>query len=180
MSETLKRKLLALTAARYRQLTTAMTHLIAVQDPLSALLRIHLLTERILEELIRIAFDENAEAILDLELTYRKKLDLAAAVQLDPEYPLVEPIIVGSLRKLNTLRNRLAHSLDATLDNQQVIELFMGVEQLTGDPKDYPIEYNLRQYAFFVLGTMLPKYELIEEGEEDEENDSSPGETEQD
>lgn len=132
-------------------------------DVLGTLLRVHLTSDSILEELIHLTFEDKAQAILKLKLTYRQKLELVASLKIDDDWPLIPEYIIGSLRKLNKLRNDLAHQLSATLSNDQVVELFMGKEQIYGDMRKDDININLQRYAFFILGNMLPKFEEIDE-----------------
>ena len=165
MSESLKQKLLGLTAARYKQLIMAAETFKEGDDPLGILLRVHLLTEGILEELIRLSFGENSEALLSINLTYRQKLDLVSRIEIDDNWPLLEDFMIGSLRKLNKLRNQLAHNLNAGLENRQVIELFMHIEQVYGDMSDASVSINLKRYSYFILGSLLPKYEEIGDDE---------------
>ena len=159
MSQTLKEKLLGLTAVRYHQMPIAMETFRDSDDPLGTLLRVHLLSEGIMEELIRISFNDNANALLSVGLTYKQKLELLAKINIEDDWPLLPDYIVGSLRKLNSLRNRLAHNLNADLSNQQVIDLFMNEEQVYGDMSEVEVGINLKRYAFFILGSMLPKHE---------------------
>lgn len=164
MSKSLKDKLLSLTSARYKHLLPAIDSFNKTgEDVLGTLLRIHLTSESILEELIYSTFEDNAKSILKLKLTYKQKLELVASLKIDDDWPLIPDYIVGSLRKLNKLRNDLAHQLNATLNNNQVVDLFMGKEQIYGDMTKDDIHINLQRYAFFILGNMLPKFEEIDE-----------------
>ena len=161
MNQTLKEKLLGLTTVRYQQLPIAMKTFRDSDDPLGTLLRVHLLSEGIMEELIRVCFNDNADALLSIGLTYEQKLELLAKISIEDDWPLLPDYIVGSLRKLNSLRNRLAHNLNADLSNQKVIDLFMNEEQVYGDMSKVEVGINLKRYAFFILGSMLPKYEEV-------------------
>ena len=163
MSISIREKLLSLTEARFEHMALAGRTFDASIDPLGVLLRVHLLSESILEELIRISFEEKADAVLSLGLTYKNKLDLVSKLEIDEDWPLLNSDMVGSLRKLNSLRNKLAHQLNAELNNEQVIGLFMNQEQVYGDMSESDIHVNLKRYMFFILGNMLPKYEKIEE-----------------
>jgi hypothetical protein len=163
MSKSIKDKLLNLTSARYKHLLPAINNFNKTgDDVLGTLLRVHLTSESILEELIHLTFEDNAQAILKLKLTYRQKLELVASLKICDDWPLIPEYIVGSLRKLNKLRNDLAHQLNATLSNDQVVELFMGEEQVYGDMRKDDIHINLQRYAFFILGNILPKFEEID------------------
>jgi hypothetical protein len=162
----LRSKLLELTAVRYRELINASTTLANVDDGTALLLKCHLLVERTLEELIRVSFYPNADAILALNLKFAQKITLVSKTHLADGFPLVADYAVGSLRKLNKLRNDLAHSLDATVSNVDVVDLFCGEEDRLpyGDISEDSISENLQRYLYFILGTLLPKYE-IENGE---------------
>jgi hypothetical protein len=169
MTSTLKEKLLRLTGARYKHLLVAMSTFKESEDALGTLLRVHLTTESILEELIRLAFEEKSDAILSLDLRYHQKLELVSKLEIEEDWSLIPDYIVGSLRKLNKLRNQLAHSLDASITNSQVIELFIGAEQLYGDMSTASININLKRYAFFILGSMLPKFEKIDDSDSEQD-----------
>ena len=164
---TFKDKLLKLTSARYKHLLIFINTLKESEDALSTLLRVHLATESILEELIRLVFEEKSEPILSLELKYHQKLELISKLEIEKDWSLLPAHIVGSLRKLNKLRNQLAHNLDFSITNNQVIELFMCIEQPYGDMSTASINTNLKRYAFFILGGMLPKFETINESSPD-------------
>lgn len=80
------------------------------------------------------------------------------------DYPLLPDIVVGSLRKLNKLRNRFSHELGATVTKEEVIDLFMGVDHpMPVDPKDADVPLLIYHYTSFIFGNMLPKYEIGEE-----------------
>ena len=117
MSKTVKEKLLSLTSARYKHLLVAVETFKEGEDPLGILLRVHLTSETVLEELISLVFEEKAKPILSLALTYRQKLDLVSQLEIDDDWPLLPDYIVGSLRKLNKLRNQLVHQLNGSIDN---------------------------------------------------------------
>ena len=73
-------------------------------------LRIHLLTEALMERCMRIAIGtEVADAVLSAELTYDRKLTICSKLKLDDGGALFSSDTIGSLRKLNGLRNELAH-----------------------------------------------------------------------
>ncbi|HCR98541.1 HEPN domain-containing protein [Halomonas citrativorans] len=166
MTSSLKDKLLNLTSARYKHLLLAMSTFKESEDALGTLLRVHLTTEGILEELIRLVFEEKSEPILSLDLRYHQKLELVSKLEIEKDWSLMPDYIVGSLRKLNKLRNQLAHSLDASITNDQVIELFMGIEQVYDDMNIASINTILKRYAFFILGSMLLKFEEIDDDAE--------------
>src|SRR5262249_22087721 len=74
----------------------------------------------------------------------------------------IEDWVVGSLRKLNRIRNRLAHELDATVTRDEVLALFMGIDHLMPiDPKTADISLLVYHYTPFIFGNLLPKLEPI-------------------
>ncbi|MGB7874136.1 MAG: hypothetical protein WBL25_07115, partial [Anaerolineales bacterium] len=141
----LKEKLLQLAEIRWKTLpalTKQSKFLFEVgfeanaMDPVAFIVRCHLLTEVILDKLLQFVLEPNGDAVLYVDLTYKKKLDIASRCVLAEDYMLLEDYVVGSLRKLNKIRNRLAHQLDAEVTREEVIELFMGIE--------YPMTINLQ------------------------------------
>lgn len=90
-------------------------------------LRIHLLTEALMEQCMRIAIGtEVAGAVLSAELTYDRKLTICSRLNLDDGNALFSSDTIGSMRKLNGLRNELAHSLMANVTAEKVENLFVG------------------------------------------------------
>jgi hypothetical protein len=82
------------------------------------------------------------------------------------EYKLLPDYVVGSLRKLNQIRNRLAHELGASVTREEVMELFMGIDHpMPTDPATADVALLIYHYTSFIFGNMLPKYEAIEENE---------------
>ena len=160
---------MGLTALRYETLPLLMTNLqvdetLNVDDPISRILKCHLLSEVVLDKLINFAFEPNGDAILGARLSYSQKLDISSKTFLVEDYPLLEDFVVGSLRKLNKIRNRLAHELGASVTRQEAIELFMGIEQpLPFDREKADVPLLIFHYTSFIFGNMLPKYEAIED-----------------
>lgn len=166
MSE-LRDKLLQLTKLRYEQMPLLMENmqsLAKANDPIVPVLKCHLLTEALLDRLIALAIEPNGEAVTAVGLTYSEKLEIASKMILAEDWELLSEITVGSLRKLNKLRNRLAHTLGATVVLEDVTELFMGVDHLMPiTPSDDNIPSVLFHYTSFIFGYMLPKYEAVEQ-----------------
>jgi hypothetical protein len=160
---TLKEKLLRLTGLRYKNLPMLMENMrimTSINDPVSQLIRCHLITEAVLDELIELAFYPNGAAITSADLTYAKKLQICSSSVLHEGFPLLPDFIVGSLRKLNSLRNRMAHKLGATVSVGEVMELFVGEEQLIPiSPEEEKINIVIYHYTSFIFGNLLPKYE---------------------
>lgn len=162
----LKEKLLSLTASRYKKLPLLMEHMrkmIDIDDPVSQLIRCHLITESLLDELIELAFHPNGSAITSAGLSYDKKLQICSKTKLHEDWPLLPDFVIGSLRKLNSLRNRMAHRLGATTSLDEVMELFLGEEHPMpielGESKLHVVIYH---YAAFIFGNLLPKWESCE------------------
>jgi hypothetical protein len=131
---------------------------------ISEILRIHLVTEYLLEELIRLVLEKNAEPVLSIGLKYSQKLELASKLELIEEFNLLPVYVVGSLRKLNKLRNRVAHRLNEFVNDAEILELFVGMESelLYVELMENGQVIALRRYLSFIFGYMLPKFERIE------------------
>ena len=162
-----KDKLLGLTKLRYETMPilakTVQDENAIIKDPIPRILKCHLLTEVILDKLILYAYEPNGGAILAADLRYAKKLDIASRTMLVEDIPLIPDYVVGSLKKLNRIRNRLAHDLDANVTREEIIELFMGDMPVFLDAVKTDISIILHHYTGFILGNMLPKFEPIEE-----------------
>lgn len=130
-------------------------------DLVGYLLKAHLFTEAILEELLKLAFNEKAEAILSIGLTYNQKLNLVSKLSLCNDWDLLPDYIVGSLRKLNKLRNRTAHQIGEAISDDEIIDLFNGLDDKL--PYKNVLEDGqkvaIHRYIAFIFGCMLPKYE---------------------
>lgn len=119
------------------------------ETPAGEILKIHLLTEVLLDHLIVGVFGvEHGQAILGLELRYAQKLELCSRCRLEGGRELLPSDIRGSLKKLNSLRNRFAHTLAATLSENDVEELFVGAlgKNRSGPAKDGPLFNRLVCY----------------------------------
>jgi len=165
-----KEKLLGLTKLRYETLPLLMQNMKVEDslniggDPISRILKCHLLSEVVLDKLIQFAFEPNGDAILSARLSYVQKLDITSRAFLVEDYPLLPDFAVGSLRKLNKIRNRLSHELGASVTREEAIDLFMGVDHpMPIDPMDAEIPLLIYHYTSFIFGNMLPKYESVEQ-----------------
>jgi hypothetical protein len=94
--------------------------------PIDEVLRIHLLTEAILEKLISLILEANAEAVLTSRLTYGQKLSICGKLKFSDQTDLLSSDVKGSLKKLNLLRNNVAHDLEHETSNEDVEGLFVG------------------------------------------------------
>jgi hypothetical protein len=160
MSET-RDALLKLTELRYKNLVLMMDKVRDNDTLIAEILRVHLVTEFLLEELIKLSFEDKAEALLSIGLRYQQKLELASKLELVKEFRLLPDYVVGSLRKLNKLRNRVAHQLDEVVTDDEIKELFMGLENELpyNDLSELGPVHAMKRYLTFIYGCMLPKYE---------------------
>ena len=113
-------RLLQLTRLRYEAMPLLMNAIrvdeaIGPGDVVARVLKVHLLSETAIDKLLQVALAPNGDAVLGAGLTYARKLRIAARCLLADDVPLLPDFVVGSLRKLNHLRNRLAHELGATV-----------------------------------------------------------------
>lgn len=162
----LKDKLLRLTKLRYEKLPLLfenMRQMAEANDPVLQILKCHLVTEAILDALIQFAVEPNGAAVLSARPSYNQKIQIASRSVLADDFELLPDFVVGSLRKLNRLRNRMAHQLGATVTIDEVMDLFAGVEHpMPIAPSERNITLVIYHYTSFIFGNMLPKYEAIE------------------
>lgn len=162
-------KLLQLTKLRYEMLPllikcTQVDENLNMGDPISRIVVCHLLSELVLDKLLNLALAPNGDAVLSASLTYSQKLDIASRTLLEEDWPLLPNFVTGSLRKLNRIRNKMAHELGVTITREEVIDLFMGVDHLMPiDPNTASISMLIYHYTPFIFGNMLPKFETIDE-----------------
>lgn len=161
----LGQKLLQLTALRYKRLPELMKRLRSCDDYLAGVLQCHLFVESLLEDLILLCLGRHAEAVLNGQLTFKQKVAIVGKLELEPGWALVEHEAIGSLRKLNSLRNKLAHCYGHELSENDIRGLFVGCGTTLpyGDVLDAGIKIGISRYATFIFGTLLPKYERIED-----------------
>jgi hypothetical protein len=163
MSDT-RDALLKLTELRYKNLALMMDQLRDNDTLIAEILRAHLVSEFLLEELIRLALGDKADAILSIGLRYHQKLELSSKLELVKEFQLLPDYVVGSLKKLNKLRNKIAHQLNEVITDDEIKELFMGLENELPyqDMFEHGSTIAVKRYLAFIYGCMLPKYESIE------------------
>lgn len=162
-------KLLSLTALRYEAyplLIEQMQQTVNAKgsDSIALILRCHLLTEAVLDKLLRLCLEPNGDTVLSANLRYAQKLDIASKCIFFEDYELVPSYVVSSLRRLNELRNRLSHNLNAAITREEALGLFQGIEHpMPFDKNSAEVSMLIYQYTSFIFGSMLPKYEAIEE-----------------
>ena len=156
--------LMKLTELRYKNVPLLMEATKSNDGLVGEIVRIHLVTEFLLEELIRLVLGKAAEAVLSVGLKYSQKLELASRLELVSEFNLLPDHVTGSLRKLNSLRNRVAHRLNEPVTDSEIKELFLGLESELpyGEVMEHGRTVALRRYLAFIFGSMLPKFESIE------------------
>lgn len=94
--------------------------------PIDEVLRVHLLTETIMERLIALVLGKSADAVLSAKLTYGQKLSICGDLKLDGGQSLISSDVKGSLKKLNLLRNNVAHDIAHQTTDEDVEKLFVG------------------------------------------------------
>jgi len=161
----LREKLLKLTALRRQRMLELDQRLRSKDSHLAGILQCHLFVESLLEELIRLCLGDNADAVLAARLSFEQKLAVAAKLELEKDWPLLQDYVVGSLRKLNSLRNKLAHRYGHEVSEDDIRELFNGCEQDLPyqDVLECGVDIGIARYAAFIFGNMLPKYESVAE-----------------
>jgi hypothetical protein len=78
------------------------------------LLKFHLLTENCLERIISSKLSKGYQLLDNSGFTYHHKLELVHALDVLPDN------IIGSLRKLNQLRNECSHNRNLVIDSQMI------------------------------------------------------------
>lgn len=165
----LQDQLLQMTKLRYEAMPLLMAAMhvdesLAIGDIVSLILKVHLLSEMAIDKLLQVALAPNGDAVLAADLRYDAKLTIASRCQLVDGLPLLEDFVVGSLRRLNRLRNRLAHELGATVTRDEAVGLFMGIDHPMPDPETADVALLVYHYTAFIFGNLLPKYEVMEGG----------------
>ena len=157
----LREKLLKLTALRYQHVLELDQRLRCNDGHLASILQCHLFVESLLEELIRLCLESNGDAVLSARLSFDQKLTIAANLELETGWPVLQDYVVGSIRKLNSLRNKLAHHYGHEVSSEEVRELFVACERDLPyqDVLEDGIAIGISRYAAFIFGNMLPKYE---------------------
>jgi hypothetical protein len=158
-------KLLALTAIRHRRMLELDKRLRPSDGHIGAILQCHLLVESLLDELLSLCLGQHSDAVLSAKLTFDQKLSITSKLELETGWPLLYDYVVGSLRKLNSLRNRLAHRYGYEVSPEDIRELFVGCEDELpyGDVLQHGVDIGITRYAAFIFGYMLPKYERDED-----------------
>lgn len=160
-------KIKALTSKRYQLTPLVVEQVRDMGNTFNEVVKTHLLTELFLEELIKIAAPEVFEAFKALRLTYKQKLDFSSNIMLVEDFPLLDMSTIGSLRKLNKMRNEFSHKLGHSVSDEEIQGLYGGhiscVKELYGgELLDVSQNVAMARYLFYIFGSMFPKYEFEE------------------
>jgi hypothetical protein len=155
-------KILRIAKLRHELLPLLTEHLTEAEDVVGYILKCHLFTEVILDDLIKLVLVENGEAVLSIGITYHQKLNLVSKLYLVDGIELLPEYVIISLRKLNQLRNKISHEIGKNVSDDDIQELFMGLENELPYPNilEYGQKAAIKRYAAFIFGCMLPKLEL--------------------
>ncbi len=118
-----------LEALEYEMFSEAMRGFHMPNNALAQLLTVHLITESVMEKIIEFILGKNSEAVLSLSLTYKQKLDICSKLVFESGESVLNSQVIGSLRKLNKLRNQFSHTLDHKLHKEELLELLLEVEK---------------------------------------------------
>jgi hypothetical protein len=121
-------------------------------ETVSLVLKTHLFAEYLIEGLLSEHLGDNAVPILQLELSFYQKLSLISSYELIPDY------VVGSLRRLNRLRNKCVHTFNLKPNREDVFFIFEGItDELPYPDYDVEVKILLLRYMGFIAGYLAPK-----------------------
>jgi hypothetical protein len=86
------------------------------EDEVGSVIRSHLYVEAQLTAFLELAVVE-PKLLVDLDLSYAKKVELACCLGFDPKFR-------GALKRIGKLRNDFAHDLSSSLSQQVVSDLY--------------------------------------------------------
>jgi hypothetical protein len=110
-----------------------------------------------------LSLERNADAVLSARLTFDQKLTISSKLYLEDDWLLIPDYVVGSLKKLNKLRNKLAHNYGHEITESDLRELFVGLETELPYQEilEHGAEITISRYIAFIFGNLLPKFETI-------------------
>jgi len=88
-----------------------------VNDPFSALLRVHLIIEQYLDKIITNHLSSPKILLKDGRLTFNQKILLVGSLD------ILDKKVYNAIRKLNDIRNNCAHKLETELDKETIGKL---------------------------------------------------------
>jgi hypothetical protein len=126
------------------------------QDDISIILNTHLHIEYWLEEFIKGNLRKPEKLFSSSRLTFIEKLSLAESLGFDLND---ECGIADGIKKLNTIRNRIAHRLDYKLNKNDLKLLsslkFSGLSQITEKEPKISLKEELLAFCFAVQGYVV-------------------------
>lgn len=127
--------------------------------PIDEVLRIHLLTENLLDKVISKTLGSHADAVLSSRLSYNQKLSISGKLKFDDGSSILSSDAKGSLKKLNLLRNEVAHDLTHETNDEDVEALFVGTigKNRTGPALTGNVWDKLSSYKASIFTEMLDK-----------------------
>ena len=108
-----RKKVLKLTGLRYKNLPLLMEATKGDEGLVGEIVRIHLVAEFLLEELIRLGLEKNAESVLSVGLKYSQKLELASRLELVEEFNLLPDYVTGSFSNVAEIHYLQFPSIEA-------------------------------------------------------------------
>lgn len=158
-------KIKALTSKRYELTPLVVEQTRDMGNTFNEVVKAHLLTELFLEELVKLAVPEIFDAFKSIKLKYSQKLEFVSKLQLTDDFPLLDEHTIGSLRKLNRMRNDFSHRLGHSVTDEEVEALYAGhlpsVKDFYGDEVvGVGQSMAIVRYVFCIFGNMFPKYEF--------------------
>lgn len=88
-----------------------------IKDPISAILRTHLFVERQLDRTIKLFLEKGEKLLRDGYLNFKQKILIVEA------FDFLDNQILNAIKKLNSVRNDLAHQIDFDIDDNVVKKL---------------------------------------------------------
>jgi hypothetical protein len=115
------------------------------------LLKTHLFTERLLDELIMDCLGLEVRNLKRLDLRYTAKISLAESLAVLP------PECATSLRRLNALRNTCVHTLNMRPGVEQIHKIIADItDELPGIANTTTVKALLERYLACLCGYLFP------------------------
>ena len=145
-----------LSKLEYKMFSQAMRGFHEPEGSIARILTIHLITEAVLEKIIGLILDRHASAVLSVSLSYRQKLELCSKLQFEDGERVLNSSVVGSLKKLNVLRNNLAHNLDHEVTKEELLSVFYVIEpNIPDDVLSSDLEVIVKSYHAHIFPLMF-------------------------
>ena len=117
-------------------------------ETVSTLLKAHLFTEHLIDQILGQHLNGNRDKVYHLKLRYAQKLSLLES------FDLVPAEIVASLSELNRLRNQCVHTLSAKPSPDEIRPIFDRLASLAppNAREDRDTKRMLQRYMAFMCG----------------------------